>query len=115
MNINENQLVYSTVHTIFGMKFLLFRIDYVFLAFCLFFVIALVYLFVQNRRSHKKLDQMTKLTSEINHVCIEKLEYFHKLFEGHFKVTDQTIVDLRKQRDALQKEVKRLKKKLGDK
>lgn len=29
----------------------------------------------------------------------EKISYMHKLFDSHFKTTDQTILDLRKERD----------------
>lgn len=40
----------------------------------------------------------------------DELLYIHKLFGEHFKVTDRTILDLRKDKKELQKEIASLKK-----
>lgn len=37
----------------------------------------------------------------------KKLDYFHELFEEHFKTTDQTILDTRKERDYWKKKAEK--------
>ncbi|MGH7203920.1 MAG: hypothetical protein ACREHC_05750, partial [Candidatus Levyibacteriota bacterium] len=48
--------------------------------------------FIRNQSLTKKVEQLEK-----------DLKYSYRLFEDHFKTTDQTIVDLRKERDELKK------------
>lgn len=69
--------------------------------------------FKRNGRLKRDIDKVAKDIRDLKDTDIKdlykKIEYMHELFENHFKVTDQTIVDLRKERDELKEEIKAYK------
>ncbi len=61
------------------------------------------FIFLYLRRNSKLRDEIDELKKQT--------EYGHKLFDDHFRITDQTIVDLRADKAALFKENQKL---MGD-
>jgi len=57
------------------------------------------------------LRRNSKLRDEIDAIK-KQTEYGHKLFDDHFRITDQTIVDLRADKAALFKENQKLMEEL---
>ncbi len=57
------------------------------------------------------LRRNSKLRDEIDAIK-KQTEYGHKLFDDHFRITDQTIVDLREDKAALFKENQKLMEEL---
>ncbi len=67
----------------------------------------LFFIFFYLRRNNKLQEKVDYLEKQ--------MAYCHRLFDEHFKTTDKTVLDVRKERDGLKKEVKRLKKLVGEK
>lgn len=72
-----------------------------FLIILLFIILAIYayFYFSRNSRLFKKIQDINK-----------KVDHAYELFEDHFKTTDATILDLRKERDELKEELKKLQK-----
>lgn len=54
------------------------------------------------------LKRSTSVDKQVD-IIVKKLIYMHELFDQHFKTTDKTITDLRKERDELKIELAKLK------